>query len=342
VKRVAAVPERAWGVLAVVGVGALVVALAGASPTAVGRELFWGAFGSWAKLARVLTVWAPLTLCACGLLFSFRVGLWNIGVEGQVLLGAIGACGVLQGAPAAGAPGLWLPLAFGTAAVGGAAWAALAGVLRLRAGVNEIFGGLGLNFVAQGTALWLIFGPWRRPGVASMSGTLPLPRELWLETLPWGRVSLTALGLGALAVAVSWVLLHHTRVGLTFRAVGQNPAAAALFGVRSGNALVGSLAMAGALAGLAGALQVAGVYHRLIPSISSGYGYLALLVAMLAGYRVAWVPLVALFFAALNVGSVQLPLVLQLDSSLSGVLQGVLVLVALWVGARSRRRKGTA
>ncbi|MDF1555332.1 MAG: hypothetical protein P1P84_19840 [Deferrisomatales bacterium] len=337
-RRGATARDLVLGVLAVAGVTAIVVALAGGAPAAVGRELLLGAFGSWSKFARVLTVWVPLTLCACGLLFPFRVGLWNIGVEGQVLVGAIGACGVLRAAPVGGVPGLWVPLAFGAAAVLAAIWAVLAGVLRTRAGVNEIFAGLGLNFVAQGAVLWLIFGPWKRAGVASMSGTAPLPRELWLDALSWGRVSLTALVLAVLAVAASGLLLHYTRVGLTLRAVGRNPTAAALFGLRPGRTMVGGMAAAGALAGVAGAVQVAAVYHRLIPAISSGYGYLALLVAMLAGYRVSWVPPVALFFAALNVGSVQLPLVLQLDSSLSGVIQGVLVLVALWVGARRRRR----
>ena len=98
-----------------------------------------------------------------------------------------------------------------------------------------------------------------------------------------------------------------------------------------------SFLICGALAGIAGAIQVTAVYHRLIPSISSGYGYLGLMVAMLINYQAIWAIPVALFFAALNIGSIQLPIVLKLDSSLSGVLQGVLVLFALLVeGARQK------
>jgi simple sugar transport system permease protein len=99
--------------------------------------------------------------------------------------------------------------------------------------------------------------------------------------------------------------------------------------------------LCGALGGLAGAMQVVGVYHRLIPSISSGYGYLGLMVAMLVNYQALWVAPVAFFFAALNIGSIQLPIVLKLDSALSGVLQGALVLFFIMMeGVRRRFTKG--
>ena len=101
-----------------------------------------------------------------------------------------------------------------------------------------------------------------------------------------------------------------------------------------------AMALAGGLAGLAGTFQVTDIYHRLIPSISSNYGYLSLLVVMLADYRTVWVPVIAFFFACLNVGSIQLPLMLQLDSSLSGIIQGALVIATLLLsGLRQMRRK---
>lgn len=334
----------ALGVAAAVVLGgaSAVLVAAGADPLAAYGHLLGGAFGSGSKFARVLAAWVPLTLCACGLLYPFRVGLWNIGIEGQVIFGAVGAAWVLRSVPAGGAAALSLPLAFAVAAGAGATWAGIAGVLRTRGGVNEIFAGLGLNFVAQGLVLWLIFGPWKRPGVASMSGTVPLPRELWLTNLPWGRVSGVALVLAVAAVVITGVLLRHTRVGLCLRAIGRNPTAARLFGVSPDRWMLLAMAAAGGLAGAAGAVQVAGVYHRLIPAISSNYGYLALLVAMLSGFRVPWVPVVALFFAALNVGSVQLPLMLQMDSSFSGVIQGLLVLSALGVATWGRKRRRAA
>ncbi|OIP91191.1 MAG: ABC transporter permease [Syntrophobacteraceae bacterium CG2_30_61_12] len=318
-----------------------ILVLAGAPVLEVHGLLVTGAVGSWSKLAQVLRVWVPLTLCSCGLLYTFQIGLWNIGVEGQVMLGAIGATAVLRLGFDSALPGAVLGAALVVGMLGGALWALLAGLLKTWGGVNEIFAGLGLNFVAQGLILWLIFGPWRRPGVASMSGTEPFAESLWFPTPAVWRISPHALGLTLVALAATALVLRHTRLGLALRAVGGNPSASYLFGLKPGRLMLWAMGLAGALAGLAGTLQVTVVYHRLIPAISSNYGYLALLVVMLADYRLSWVPFIAFFFAALNVGSIQLPLVLQLDSSLSGVIQGALVLTVLLIHAWNSGKAGT-
>jgi len=317
---------------------AAVLAIAGAAPWGVLEHLVAGALGSASKVAQVLAAWAPLVLCASGLVYTFRAGLWNIGVEGQVVFGAVGAAWALRQGLESPWPAGFAALSLVAGAGFGALWALLAGVLKTRGGVSEIFAGLGLNFVAQGITLWLIFGPWKRPGVASMSGTEPFPAELWLSTVSWGRVSPVALYCAVGALGLTALLVARTRLGLCLKAVGRNPLAAILFGLNPSRYVLLAMGFAGALAGLAGAIQVAAVYHRLIPSISSNYGYLSLLVAMLAGYRSGPIAPVAFFFAALNVGSVQLPMALQLDSSLSGVIQGALVLSALLVhGWRATR-----
>jgi simple sugar transport system permease protein len=221
--------------------------------------------------------------------------------------------------------------------LGGALWASLAGALKTFGGVNEIFGGLGLNFVATALTLWLIFGPWKRPGVGSMSGTQPFPQELWLPQIPDYDLSYWALGLAIIAIIVVYFLLQGTYFGLRLKAVGKNFKAAHLLGIPTWQHMMAAFILCGLLAGAAGAMQVTAVYHRLIPSISSGYGYLGLLVAMLVNYQAIWAAPVALFYAALNIGSVQLPIVLKMDSSLSGVLQGMLVLSVLIVeGIRQR------
>jgi ABC-type uncharacterized transport system permease subunit len=309
----------------------LVLLVAGAPPWPAFYYLLVGAVGSWSKLAQVLMVWIPLTLCACGLLYSFRIGLWNIGVEGQVVAGAIACTAVLRFGVESGSPFLMIILAFAGGMLGGSAWAILAGFLKTKGGVNEIFGGLGLNFVAQGITLWLIFGPWKRPGVGSMSGTELFPEALWLPMFLSGKLSPGGLLVTVAAlVAAAWVL-SRTRLGLALKGIGSNPRAAYLHGLNPNVYFIIAMGMAGGCAGLAGAFQVAGVYHRLIPVISSGYGYLALLVVMLANYRVWGSPWIAFFFACLNVGSIQLPIVLKLDSSLSGIIQGALVLMTLLV-----------
>ena len=136
-----------------------------------------------------------------------------------------------------------------------------------------------------------------------------------------------------------YLALRGTRWGLELKAIGKNVRSAFVLGIPTERGMLSAFVICGALAGMAGATQSVGVYHRLLPSISSGYGYLAILVAMLAGYRAAWVAPVAFFFAAANKGSLQLPLQMQLDSALGGVLQAALVLFVL-VGAGHPRTGG--
>jgi simple sugar transport system permease protein len=323
------------GIVMLFTVGILVIT--GAPPLAAFKALYLGALGSWVKFSHVIKAWIPLTLCGCGLLFTFRIGFWNIGIEGQVMLGAVFATWVLRLGVGGASPALFLWGSFAAAFAGGAMWALAAGWLKIKGGVHEIFAGLGMNFVAQALILWLIFGPWRRSGVASMSGTELFPASLWIPQIASLRLSPVSLALVLAVIAVSLILLRYSRVGLCMKAIGSNPKAAVLFGLRPDNYLWLSMVLAGGFAGFAGCLQVGGVYHRLLPSISSNYGYLALLVVMLSNDRIWMVPLVAFFFACLNVGSIQLPLVLQLDSSLSGVIQGTLVLAALAVHAMRGR-----
>jgi len=336
---------RSTGELVIIGslvffVTILILLMSGAPPLAAFYHILNGSLGSWTKIAQVLTAWIPLTLCASGLLFSFRVGLWNIGVEGQVVAGAIAATAVMKLGGTFEIPWMIILFSFVVAFFAGSLWAGLAGLLKTRGGVNEIFGGLGLNFVAHGLTLWLIFGPWKRAGVASMSGTEPFPELLWLSGFLSNRLSPSGIVLATAALLATGWVLGRTRFGLNLKGVGSNPRAAYLHGLKPDRYFIYAMAMAGGTAGLAGAFQVAGVYHRLIPIISSNYGYLALLVVMLSGYRVGVVPAIAFFFACLNVGSIQLPMMLQLDSSLSGIIQGTMVLATLlahgWKSWRSK------
>lgn len=321
----------AGSVVLALGLTSLIVAATGNDPFAAYKNILQGAVGSPNVAANVLVSWVPLLLATSGLLFTFTVGLWNIGIEGQITLGAIFSVWAMRSLEnAAMAPGLVIALSIAAGVAGGVLWALLAGVLKTFGGVNEIFGGLGLNFVAIALNLWLIFGPWKRPGVASMSGTLPFEPRLWMPTLsPQSRLALIPLAMALLTIGIAFILLKGTYFGLKLKAVGKNPKSAYLLGIPTWQHMMLSFAICGAFAGLAGAVQVTSVYHRLIPSISSGYGYAGLMVAMLVNYSPTFAAPVALFFAALNVGSIQLPIVLKLDSSLAGVIQGFLVLFVL-------------
>ncbi len=323
----------------------LVLFLAGAQPFAAYKYIVLGALGSWDVVTNVLVSWVPLLLATSGLLVTFTVGLWNIGIEGQITLGAVFTTWAMRLLQDSGwNPSIILALAVLAGILGGTLWALLAGVLRTFGGVNEIFGGLGLNFVATALNIWLIFGPWKRPGVASMSGTLPFDRALWMPIASGSsRLTPATLVMAVVGIIAVYAMVEGTYFGLRLKAVGKNPKAAYILGIPTWQNMMASFAICGVFAGLAGAVQVTAVYHRLIPSISSGYGYLGLMVALLVGYRASLAAPVALFFAALNVGSIQLPIILKLDSSLAGVLQGTLVLfVMLGNGVRARLiKKGT-
>lgn len=317
----------------------LVLLATGTAPLAAFGNILRGAFGTGEVLANVIVSWVPLMLATSGLVVTFTVGLWNIGIEGQITLGAIFTVWVMRLLQDSGIPpSMIIALSLLAGAAGGAMWAMLAGALKSFGGVNEIFGGLGLNFVATALNLWLIFGPWKRPGIASMSGTLPFDPSLWMPTVsPQSRLSVVPAAIALAGILLVFILLKGSYFGLQLKAVGKNPKAAYILGVPTWQRMMGAFAICGAFAGFAGAVQVTSVYHRLIPSISSGYGYTGLLVAMLAGYNAVFALPVALFFAALNVGSIQLPIILKLDSSLAGVIQGFLVLfVLLGNGLRAR------
>jgi ABC-type uncharacterized transport system permease subunit len=327
--------------------GALVLALsittiilvaAGAPPLKAYLSILKGAFGSTRNIVAVLITWSPLLLTTAGVLITFSAGLWNIGMEGQMTLGAIFATGILRMLQDSSLPpALIILLGILAGVLGGVLWAALAGALKTFGGVNEIFGGLGLNFVATALTIYLVFGPWKRPGVGSMSGTQPFEKNLWLPTLPGTELSLWSLLLSVLAIVVVYFLLRGTLFGLRLKAVGKNSKAAFLMGVPTWQYSLFAFLLCGAFAGLAGGIQVVGIYHRLLPNISNGYGFLGLLVAMLINYQTIWAAPIAFLFAALNIGSVQLQIQYKLDSSFAGVLQDLLVLmVLLGEGARQR------
>lgn len=316
----------------------VILMAAGANPWDAYKYIFTGSVGSFSKFSDVLVAWIPLLITVAGLLITFSAGLWNIGVEGQIIMGAIAATWTVRLLQHTSThPTLTIVLAILAGMLGGALWAALTGALKTFGGVNEIFGGLGLNFVATATTIWLIFGPWKRPGVASIAGTENFDKSVWLPMFVNLRLSPWALGLAVVSIVIVYFLLQGTYFGLRLKAVGKNPKAAYLLGVPTWQYGMMAFMLCGAFAGLAGSMQVLAVYHRLIGSISSGYGFLGLLVAMLVNYQVVWAAPVALFFAALNIGGIQLPIILKLDSSITGILQGTLVLFVLMVKGVQQR-----
>ncbi len=317
-------------------VAVLLILLVGESPFAALWAIVDGGVGNVSRFGDTLTAWTTLSLAAAGLAITFTAGLWNIGVEGQVIAGAIAASFVAREIAAPTPVMVVLTLLAGFA--GGAVWALLAGLLKVKGKVNEIFGGLGLTFVAISLSTYLIIGPWQREGIASTSGTDPFPGNAWLPT--WGdlRVSVVSIVVAVAALGTVYVLLRGTRFGLRLRAVGQNLQSSALFGIANTRYLLAAFMLGGGLAGLAGAIRVTGFYHKLVPGPGGGHGYLGILIILLAAYKAKWIAPIAFFFAVVAVGASQLPLRLQIDASLGGIVRSVLVLFVLLAGGWQARR----
>jgi len=321
-------------VLAVL-VTTFILLLAGAPPAEAYRNILAGALESPDKWASVVTATVPLVLCSAGLLITFAAGLWNIGVEGQIVAGALLATWLALNLTL---PSLvFIPLLLVAGLVGGALWGLLAGWLKVYGGVHEIFGGVGLNFIAIVLTNYLIFGPWKPADGATMSGTDPFPSPTWLPRLGSLPMHPIAVVLALGAIVLVYFALRGTTWGLRLKAIGKNQRSAFLMGIPTRRYMLAAFLLCGALAGLVGSIQAIGVRQRLIPGVSAGYGFAALLVVLLAGFRPMWVLPIALFFAVIGVGSPRLELTMQLDSALGGTLEGLIVLFVLLAQGIKRR-----
>ena len=323
-------------ILSALLIASLLILMLGENPLEVYQTLVRGSLGTSVKIADTLVVWTSLTIVSAGLLITFRAGQWNIGIEGQIGMGAVFAFGVARL--------LWdssgfvaIPAMLLAGIVGGVFWGLVVALLKIYGGVNEIFGGLALNYVVNGLTIYLIAGPWKQIGSSNVSASETMPQSIWLPTIGNLRVSSVSLVLAVIVAVVVYLALRGTVWGLQLKAVGRNLRSAILLGVPTTRILLSAYLVCGACAGLAGALLLAGFRHQLIPSISGGHGFLGILIVLLSAFNGAWLAPIALFFAAASVGGTSLRISLGLDSSLGGVLIGLLVLAfELLQGIRAR------
>ena len=317
-------------------VTALLIVLLESDPIRVAETAWAGAFADTRRIASVFNFWIPLVLAGMGLAVTFTAGLWNIGIEGQIVMGAIFAS---WGAQFIDLPNMALiPVCVALAMLGGMLWALLAGLLKTRFGVHEIFGGVALNFIALNFAIYLISGPWQPPEGGSAQATPPFPAQARLGYPSSDfQVNLFFLALVAIAIVGIALMLRGTRWGLMLKATGKNARSALLLGVPTERVSLSAFVVCGMLAGIAGAHRVLHTYSSLRPSPAGGIGFLALLVVLLVAYRAWWVPFVAFALAAVIAGSTRVKILLQLDQSLAGVLQGMIVLmILLFNGVKAR------
>jgi len=334
------------GVLVALLIGGIMLLVLKANPIVAYAAMISGAAGSLSGVTQSLVKATPLLLVGLGICIAFRANVINIGGEGQIILGAIIAT--------------WFPLTFSTwpgwllipitltlGFLAGAAWGFVPGILKARLKVNEILSTIMMNAIALQFMYLLIRGPLMDPaGVANgtfLAQSAALPRQAWLPRL----IPQTVLHAGAiiavvLAVAV-YFFLWRTTIGYRIRAVGLNPDASRHSGINVAFYQALSLTLAGGFAGLAGAIEIMGVQHRLLDGITGGYGFTGIVAALLGSLHPLGVIPASIIFGGLLVGANEMQRSVQVPSSLINVILGMVVLFvsgsAIWSRHWAARRK---
>lgn len=311
--------------------------LLGKPPLAVLGAMLEGSFGSGFALSETLVKASPILLAALATALPARLGLISVGAEGQLFVGAIfGTAYVLAAGDRLGA--LTLPAMLLASAVGGALWGAVAGVLRALLRANETITTLLLNYVAPLLVDYLVYGPWKDPNSLGWPATASFPEAARLPSYFGTRVHL-GLALGVTAVVLSSLLLTRTKIGIYLDLLRENAVLARRAGLSFARATVITLAVGGAVAGIAGMCEASVVEARLQSGVGAGAGYAGFLVAFLArGRMLALLPL-TLAVAGLAAAGDNLQLAFDLPSSIVFVLQGALFAASLVEQERTRRRR---
>ena len=329
-------------VLATMLAGGILFAIMGYDPVTAIRTIFWDPlFGPAAGYSRpqLLVKAAPLILIASGLAVGFRAGIWNIGAEGQYIIGAItGAAVALAAYPA---PEMWIfPAMVIAGALGGWAWGMIPALLRNWFGASEILVSLMLVYVAQRIAAWMAFGPMKNPEGFGMPGSRNLQQypaasnpELIAGTgAHWGVVAAAA------AVLATWFLMSRHIRGFHIRAAGIAPRAARFAGVKPQTLVAFCLGLSGALAGMAGLFEVAVPAGQITDKVGVGYGFTAIIVAFLGRLHPVGILLAGLLLAFTYIGGELAQLTMNLPAATVQVFQGMLLFFLLGFDLLTRYR----
>jgi simple sugar transport system permease protein len=328
-------PSQFWSygspllaLLCTVVIGVILFALLGKDPVRGLQVFFWEPIKSGYGVGELVVKATPLLLIALGLAVCFRSNVWNIGAEGQYILGAVAASGVALLADKT--TGGWIVPALLLAGVlGGMAWAGLTALLRDKFNANEILVSLMLVYVAVQVLGYLVFGPWKDPNGYNFPQTKSFEAVTRIPRLFDGsRVSIGVV-FALVGVAGVWVFLFRTRSGFAQQVGGLAPAASRYAGFSSRRALWIALLVSGGMAGLAGALEVAGPIGQLTPYVPAGYGFAAIIVAYVGRLHPVGMVFSALLMSMFYIGGELAQSRLGLPKSLTGVFQGLLLFTLL-------------
>ncbi len=306
-----------------VALAAIAMAIAGANPIAGFAALLRGALGGEHQLSETLVQTTALLFPSLAVAFAFRAGLFNIGAEGQLIIG--GLCAGLLGASFAAPGWIAIPAILAAGALGGGFWGFIAGTLRSRFGGNEVIATLMLNIIAALLANYLVVGPLHSPA-ATGSETAELPASSWLPALiPNTRLSISLLLALALA-AFLWYVFARTIFGYNLRAAGEAPAAAARAGIDLRRTALVAMTLSGAIAGVGGATLVAGVLHRFDVALSPGYGFIAIAVALVGALDPLRIVAAAFAFGILQSGSLTMQALAHVPKDVVSFIEGLAIL----------------
>ncbi len=324
-------------VLATVAAGFVLFALIGYDPFETLYHFFISPVSTRYGLAELVVKATPLVLIGVGLSIGFRAGVWNIGAEGQLTLGAIFGGGLAIAFHDSESV-LLLPAMVLLGALGGAVWAGIPALLKTRFNVNEILTSLMLTYVATLLLSALVHGPWRDPDGYNFPESRLFPDAGTMPILLEGtRLHFGAL-LAVLAVATAWFMLARTLLGFQVKVVGAAPRAARFAGFSENRMVWFSMLLGGALAGLAGLGEVAGPVGQLVPEISPGYGFTAIIVAFLGRLHPVGVLFAGLLMALSYLGGENAQIAVGLPTAVTGVFQGMLLFFVLAADLLIRHR----
>jgi simple sugar transport system permease protein len=311
-----------------VAIGTLLFVLLGKDPVRGLSVFFYEPIKSGYSLSELAVKATPLILCALGLAVCYRSNVWNIGAEGQLLLGAIVGGGAALLADAS--TDKWIVVfILAAGAVGGMAWAAITAFLRDRFNANEILVSLMLVYVAEMLLAYLVYGPWRDPKGFNFPQTQMFAPGTQVPLLVPGTRLHVGFLIALVAVGAIWVFLFRTMAGFQLQVGGLAPLAARYAGFSSRKALWMALLLSGGMAGLAGALEAAGPLGQLTPHVSPGYGFAAIIVAFVGRLHPAGIVFAGLLLSMFIIGGELAQSRLGLPKSLTGVFQGLLLFALL-------------
>ncbi len=327
--------RAALGILLALAMFAAFLAASGHDPLEAFSSGLDGVLGSSLGLSEVGVTMIPLLLTALATAIPTRVGLVNVGGEGQLYIGALTATGVALFFPV-GQIWLMLPVMALAGCAGGGIWAAIAAMLRRWRGVNEVISTLLANYIAILLVNVFVFGPWKNPEGLGYPYTVPFEIAAIFPAIAGYRFHWGFL-VPVIALIVTYVILNRTIWGFKMRAVGGNPEAARRRGIAVDRYMIVAMLAGGAMAGLAGMVEVAGIHHDLRPGISNNLGYLGLLASWLAGHNPVAIVLACFLIAVFLVAGDVLQLTVGLPSAAGFVLIGLVLFCVLGLRRVERR-----